>query len=446
VKTAALSLIVACCLSAACDSSLYFSTSRYTVGGTVSGLTGSGLVIENLSAGTNSRSLDVSSNGSFVFGTRVASGTAYSVTVVSQPDNPAQTCTVSNGSGTVAQSDVANVVVSCMQTGRFAYVANQLSGTISAYVLNSSTGALTQVTGSPFVSGGSRPQTVSVAPGGSFLYVANSGSNDLSVFSITDTGVLNPLARVATGESPYGIAVNPSNTYLYVSNFASNNVSAYAIAAGGVLTEIPGSPFAVGSAPTSLRTDPMGNFLYVANSGSGTVSVLRINASSGALATVTGSPFAAGRGATSIAIDATGTFAYVANAVAATISEYSIDASTGALSAISTSPLAAPASPTSLTADSASGHLYVTDTSSTDGVAAFAIDATSGVLALSGTTQTGTDPVDVAIDPSNRFVYIVCNGTNDVYVYSIAAASGALTPAAPAFISAGAGPTSIALD
>src|SRR5581483_5487118 len=79
----------------------------YTIGGTVSGLTGSGLTLQN-NGGNN---LSVAANAtSFTFSSAVSSGTAYAVTVSAQPSG--QTCTVSNGSGT-ATANVTNVAVSC---------------------------------------------------------------------------------------------------------------------------------------------------------------------------------------------------------------------------------------------------------------------------------------------------------------------------------------------
>ena len=80
----------------------------YTIGGTVSGLTGSGLVLQD-NGGNN---LSVTASGSFTFTTAVASGGAYAVTVLTQPSNPAQNCVVTGGSGT-ASANVANVQVTC---------------------------------------------------------------------------------------------------------------------------------------------------------------------------------------------------------------------------------------------------------------------------------------------------------------------------------------------
>jgi len=94
---------------------------KYTVGGTVAGLLGTGLVLEDNSGDA----LTFTGNGAFTFSSSVVKGDTYSVTVATQPTNPTQTCTVHNGSGTVANVDIINVVVNCTQAGRFAYVANQ---------------------------------------------------------------------------------------------------------------------------------------------------------------------------------------------------------------------------------------------------------------------------------------------------------------------------------
>jgi 6-phosphogluconolactonase (cycloisomerase 2 family) len=393
--------------------------------------------------GNNATSdLTISSNGSFSFAPSAANGTTYSISVESQPVSPAQVCTVSNGSGILAGVDITNVIVSCNPSTRFAYVSNKLSNNISAYNINSS-GALTPIAGSPFVSTGSQPDSVWVGPGGKYLYVANSASSDLSIFSInTGTGVLSPLGTVATGAAPYAIFVDPTGSYLYVSNYSSNNISAYAIdPSSGALTAIPGSPFAVGIAPTSITTNSNGQFLYVANYGSGSVSVLHVNSSTGALSSVAGSPFAAGVGPISVAVDPSGAFAYVANAGASTVSEYSINASTGVLTAVPGSPLATQSPPTSLTISGAS--LIVADVTQTDNVGTFGIGSTGG-LSFSGMTPTGGAPVYMTLDPSGQFAYVVCEGTNNVFIYTVS--GGALAPAAPVSVAAGTGPVSIAID
>lgn len=87
-----------------------FELDAYTVGGTVSGLAGEGLVLRD----NGGDDLAIESNGSFEFATPIDHLSAYQVTVWSQPDNPLQRCTVSNGEGEIDGSDVTDVVVECV--------------------------------------------------------------------------------------------------------------------------------------------------------------------------------------------------------------------------------------------------------------------------------------------------------------------------------------------
>jgi len=122
------------------------SPTTFTIGGTVTGLTGTGLVLQD----NGSDSLTIGGNGPFTFNTAVSG--AYSVTVSTQPSNPAQTCTVTNGSGT-ATANVNNVQVTC------AAAAFTIGGTVtglagSGLVLQDNAGDNLTVTGTgtvPFV-------------------------------------------------------------------------------------------------------------------------------------------------------------------------------------------------------------------------------------------------------------------------------------------------------
>ena len=101
---------------------------RFTVGVTVNGLAGSGLALQN--NGTDD--LAISANGSFTFVTDIADGSTYTITVLTQPDTPNQTCTVTNGSGIVSGSNITNVSVSCVTT------AYTVGGTVSGLAAGNS--------------------------------------------------------------------------------------------------------------------------------------------------------------------------------------------------------------------------------------------------------------------------------------------------------------------
>lgn len=89
------------------------NTETYTVSASVTGLTGTGLVLQN-NGGDN---LATSNNASVTFAIKLPDGAAYSVTVLTQPINPAQTCAVTNGNGTVAGANVTTPVVTCTDPG-----------------------------------------------------------------------------------------------------------------------------------------------------------------------------------------------------------------------------------------------------------------------------------------------------------------------------------------
>ena len=55
--------------------------------------------------------LTLTANGSFSFATKLANGAAYNVTVKTNPSG--QSCSVANGTGTIAAADVMNVAVTC---------------------------------------------------------------------------------------------------------------------------------------------------------------------------------------------------------------------------------------------------------------------------------------------------------------------------------------------
>jgi YVTN family beta-propeller protein len=92
--------------------------------------------------------------------------------------------------------------------GKFVYVANQVSNSISAYTINAATGALTAVNGSPFPAG-SAPWSLT-DPSGKFAYVANASSSDISVYAIdASNGALTAVSGspFAAGSLPYAVAV-----------------------------------------------------------------------------------------------------------------------------------------------------------------------------------------------------------------------------------------------
>ncbi|HMK85308.1 MAG TPA: choice-of-anchor tandem repeat GloVer-containing protein, partial [Steroidobacteraceae bacterium] len=165
----------------------------YTVGGTVSGLSG-GASMVLLDNGADS--LTVSANGSFTFKTALASGSAYAVTVGTQPSG--ETCTVSSGSGTVGSSNVTSVSVACAATAPPAYT---IGGTLSGLAAGASVALLDNGADSlkltangtftfktPLARGSVYAVTVGTQPAGETCSVSN-GSGKVGSADVTNVAV-----------------------------------------------------------------------------------------------------------------------------------------------------------------------------------------------------------------------------------------------------------------
>lgn len=98
-------------------------TTAYTVGGTLSGLSGT-VVLQNNAADD----LTLTADGTFVFPETLADGAVYAVTVKTQPSG--QVCTVANGTGTISGANVSNVTVTCLNTYTIGGAVEWLSGTV----------------------------------------------------------------------------------------------------------------------------------------------------------------------------------------------------------------------------------------------------------------------------------------------------------------------------
>ncbi len=112
-------------------------TIQYTVGGTITGLTSDGLVLQN-NGGDN---LNIASGETgFTFTTSIIDGGSYVVTVATQPTGKG--CTVTNGSGTVSGTNVTNVNINCFTATSETYVwgtfTDNFNGTVK-FVGNSGT-------------------------------------------------------------------------------------------------------------------------------------------------------------------------------------------------------------------------------------------------------------------------------------------------------------------
>jgi 6-phosphogluconolactonase len=343
---------------------------------------------------------------------------------------------------TITAGGVSPQSIAVDPMGKFAYVVNggcgdSAFGNVSMYTIDPTTGALAFIA-PPVASNDEGGRSVSVDPSGKFAYVANWGEGDtpgsLSAYTLNPTtGALTFTEMISGGCpglcAPWSVAVDPSGKFAYVANeggFAPTGVSMFTInATTGALTST-GTVTAVGRA-FSVAVDPTGKFAYVTNSSnsspgeSNSVSMYTMNATTGALTSI--GTIAAGTDPASVAVDPTGKFAYVTNSGSNDVSMYAINATTGALTSIGT--IAAGTGPASVAIDATGKFAYVTNSGSND-VSMYTINTTSGALTSTGTIAAGSSPSSIAIHPSGKIAYVTNSGSNNVSMYSIDATTGAL--------------------
>jgi 6-phosphogluconolactonase (cycloisomerase 2 family) len=322
---------------------------------------------------------------------------------------------------------------SCQTTSsHYVYAALPNSSQIAAFREDPNSGILTALSGSPFTLGNG-PQSIAVHPSGKFIYAVNIGNggtseDDVSLYTIASDGALTEVTpRMNVGTTPKVIAMDTAGTFLYVANAGSNNISVFSIdSSSGALTGVSGSPFPVGLSPLDIKLNPAGNVLYVTGSPNILAS---FTLSSGvlALADRSGPGNAPGNGPNSIAIDPTGSFLYVANNIDSTISIFTIDSSgiftaTPNLFAETTGD-----NPLALLVHPKGQYLYVAN-AQPNNIAAYTIDSTTGALTVLTDSPFGseTQPSFLAIDPSGKYLLVGGQSSSGIQAFGVDLGTGSL--------------------
>jgi 6-phosphogluconolactonase (cycloisomerase 2 family) len=309
------------------------------------------------------------------------------------------------------------VSVSCGTTSsHYVYATLPAADQLGAYREDPNSGVLTELAGSPY-SVGDGARSLVLHPSGKFLYAANPGQeeNDISLFTIASDGSLTevfPRTSVAPdGSLPQVLAMDPAGGFLYSANAGSANISVFAIDPNaGALTEVTGSPFTIGFTPLNMQVTPSGSYLYVTGPGQllGTIATFSVNAGVLQLVSLTSSE---GVNPSGLAIDPTSTYLYVANSSSNSLAIFTI-ASSGGLTQVPGSPLADIYNdPIALVLDPKGQYLYVANQTSNN-VAVYSIDSTTG-LPVALTTSTSTfafatesSPSFLAEDPNGAYLFV----------------------------------------
>ncbi len=249
------------------------TTNKYQVGGTVSGLAGKGLVLQD-NAGDN---LAVGASGAFSFATSIASGATYNVTVLTQPNSPTQTCTVTGGSGTVVAGNVTTVAVNC--TTNTYTIGGTISGLAGTVVLKDNGGDNLTLNANgnfafatPVSSGAMYAVTVGTQPGvPSQTCTVTTGSGTVVSANVTSVAVTCVTNRYTVGGTISGLAAGESVV------LRDNGADNLTLGANGTFTFATSVPSGSAYAVTVLTnpTTPVAQTCVV-TAGSGTMAAANV--------------------------------------------------------------------------------------------------------------------------------------------------------------------------
>ena len=293
---------------------------------------------------------------------------------------------------------------------KFLFATEFNAGKVAGYLINPSNGSV-RPTGQAPVWAHWGPIRAAVNNKGTYLYVANQGSHDVSVYSINrSNGYLtqipgSPFRVAGTGSN---ITVHPSGKFVYVTtntyHGGNNSVTAFSVSSNGSLVAVPGSPFPTQNDPEAVTVDPTGKYLYTADFASDYIDAYSINSTDGALTPLPGEPYrpplpkncpCGDAAPDDVIIDSTGTHLYTADAFAGSIAGYTISKTTGTLTSIAGSPFIDrmptgqsmdPAfNPISIAIRPQGNFMYGYDSGDED-ISIFTVNTTSGVVKLASKT------------------------------------------------------------
>ncbi len=198
------------------------------------------------------------------------------------------------------------------------YAVDPAGSLVDVYTSNATTGVLTFFTST---GDSNNPQAAAFDPFGDFSLTVETATDDVLI-GIPLTG---SVGTIATGLSPVAITIDPTSQFVYVANSGDNTVSAYTLSLVSPYMAQIGSAVAAGTTPSAVLAEPYGRYLYVANSGDNTISAYGINALSGALTAISGS-FSTVTGPSALGVSNDGNYLYVTGQTAGELQQFTINA------------------------------------------------------------------------------------------------------------------------
>lgn len=299
----------------------------------------------------------------------------------------------------------------------------------------------------------SNPSFVALSPDRRFLYAVSEGagmtfndkpSGTVLAYSIdAGTGALTLINSAASaGRGPCHLTVTPDGKAVLVANYSEGTVALLPVQTDGGV----GAPASVdqhtgksvhpsrqkGPYAHSINVTADGRFAFAANLGTDKIYTYRVDTAASTLTRVSEVELTPGSGPRHLALAPDARHAYVINELANTITTFSLDTQTGALIASQTVPTLPADFTTGTTAEvvvSADGRFVYGSNRGHDSLAVFSVDAATAALTPAGHVSTqGRTPRNFSLSPDGRWLIAANQDGNSLVVYAIDAKTGQPAP------------------
>ena len=309
--------------------------------------------------------------------------------------------------------------------------------------LNSETGVLQPL---QRVATTENPSFLTLSAKGDFLYsVAETAEGAVVAWRVEKEGSLQKLnEQPAGGKGPCHVTLSPSGRVLLVANYSSGNIAAFPIQKNGSLG--PQSAFfqLTGSGPNPQRQkqphahgiycDSTGKWVYVTDLGTDRVWIFRLDAATGTL-TPNEPAFASlppGSGPRHLAFSEDATYAYVNGEMSLAVTVLRHDSTTGALEPVSTIPVFSPDMKSSAdTAEVAlhpNGKTLYLSTRGYSSISAFNVSSDGGLTLLENVSLPVNGPRHFSVSPDGKWLVVPGQNSHQVTVLAIDSTTGKIQP------------------
>ena len=266
--------------------------------------------------------------------------------------------------------------------------------------------------------------------GGNFVYVGNATTKTVSGFLVgSGTLTSTPNSPYSIGFTPLAAVVTPSNSVLYVAGPGA--LYAYPIGSDGSLSSVAQAPAVAVANVSSLDVSPDGKWLFGLDSVNSAVDAWSIsNSTTGALGQQIAAPYSVSGPVVvvrTIRVSPTGTLVFASLGTGGD-QVFTFDSATGSLaSSQHLDTGSATTSDNALAVDSTGARLYIARSGTNGGLAVYSIGAAGALQQISGSPYaTGSQPYDVLIDSTGKYVYTANRTDGTISGFTIGT-GGALT-------------------